>query len=273
MGILPSWMDDGSKFAWAASVISEANNLSKPCSALSVGTCALNAGYLGLQFGKSLGFAYMVPFKGEATLIVGYQGFIELALRSEFVTKVSANVVCSDEPFEMWTDESGSHFKHQPNHNRMPSRANINGAYCTYTTKSGEFGFEYVSRKEIDTKSDKNRDVWLSDYSAMCKKTAIRRAAKFWRKSPLLAHAVMVDEQEERGERQAVPEQLVKLLPASAPEVVRLSLEEFEADVMRCKTTAQLEPLQASLDKLAPSDRQTGTDIFDRRYATLEAVE
>lgn len=280
MAILPAWMDDGARFAWAASVTLEANALSKPCTPESVKACALNAGYLGLQFGKQLGYAYMVPFFNkdlqsyEATLVVGYQGFVELAFNCGFMAKVSANVVCKGESFEMWTDETGSHFRHVPEQDRFPDRGNITGAYCVYSLKDGNTDFVYVSRQELD-KSDRNRDVWKSDYAAMCKKTSVRRAAKFWKKTKYLAHAVYIDEQEDRGERQSVPVEHSGFIAEQQRGriEVKMSLEEFEANVMRCKTTDDLESIEASLDKLSSADRQSGLDIYDRRYAMFSAVE
>lgn len=194
---------------FAASAIIAINELSQACSMSSVMKAVLGAAYLQLPFGSALGFAYLLPFKGNATLCIGYQGFQELGMRSNFLTDVHADVVCDGEDVQYFKDETGPRLKHFPDMDRDPSRKNIVAAYCIYHTSSGGRGIRFVPRKEID-KVDKGKDVWNSNFPAMCMKTAIRRAAKEWRKTPQLAYAVEADELSEREESNRLPPNVIE---------------------------------------------------------------
>lgn len=189
---------------FAASVIIACNDLPADANKASVAKAVLGAAYLQLPFGSALGYAYMIPFKSQIALVVGYRGFIELGTRSGFVKDLHADVVLQGEEFEYWKDETGPRMKHVPDPERVPGRNNILGAYCIYHTKAGGRGIRYVPRKEID-RVDKGKDVWNSAYPAMCMKTAIRRAAKEWRMTPQMAYAVQADERSESEESPELP--------------------------------------------------------------------
>lgn len=189
---------------WLASLMIEVNGLSSDVTPKSVGIAALNAAYLGLQFGKSLGHAFLIPFKNEVTLVIGYKGFRHLAFQTGFLKTLHPEVVCRGEEFVQWVDENGPHFKHVPAAERNPERDNVTHAYVVYTTNDGGKGVKIVPRSELN-RSDKQRDVWKSDYRSMCLKTAILKASKEWNTTSRLAHAVALDEQTERDEPQALP--------------------------------------------------------------------
>lgn len=52
------------------------------CDPRSVFACVLTAAQMGWEIGGPLGLAYMVPFKGEAQLIPGWKGYVDLVHRS-----------------------------------------------------------------------------------------------------------------------------------------------------------------------------------------------
>lgn len=52
------------------------------CSPASIYTSALRAASLRLSVDPSLGQAYLIPFKGTATLVVGYKGLYDMAVRT-----------------------------------------------------------------------------------------------------------------------------------------------------------------------------------------------
>lgn len=212
---------------FAASVILACNELPLGSTTHSVAKAVLGAAYLQLPFGSHLGFAYMLPFRNsdesdrqkkgvyDISLCIGYQGFLELGVRSKFLTDIHADVVCKDEEFEFWKDETGPRLLHKPGIDRSPGRNNIIGAYCLYHTSGGGRGIRFVSAKEIAL-VDKNKDVWRSNFPAMCMKTAVRRAAKEWRKTPQIGYAVQVDEQTDRDEVALLPP--VNIKPEMIPE-------------------------------------------------------
>jgi len=71
-------------------------NLQK-CNPQLVVSEALKAATLRLPIAKSLGFAYIVPYKDVPTFIIGYKGMIQLAMRTGQYKCINADVVCKGE--------------------------------------------------------------------------------------------------------------------------------------------------------------------------------
>lgn len=197
---LPSTVDSA---AWAAAVIAEANN----CDATptSIAACVYNCSFLGLMPGAALGHCHFIPFKGKAQLVIGYKGWTHLAYTTGYIKDLHVDVICHGEHLEAWTDEHGQHLKHIPNFEREPDRKSITGAYCIWHTTTGGRGMRIINRNDIK-KSDKGRDVWMSDFESMVRKTAVLRSVKMWNTTARLARAAYLDEQAERDEEQTLPD-------------------------------------------------------------------
>lgn len=81
------------------------------CSRESVMGGLMTCSQLGLRPGVSnLGEAWLVPFAGQATLIVGYRGYIKLAYNSPRVTAITGRPVHEREPFEY--TQAPTHLRH-----------------------------------------------------------------------------------------------------------------------------------------------------------------
>lgn len=158
---------------------------------------AMACAQLGLEPGGPLGQAYIVPFENrkattvEATLIVGYQGYVDLMYRSDRVAGVGAHPVFEDEDFyhERGTNE---HIAHRP---KIDPEGPLIAAYGVVELVTGAKIFEIVSRRKIDeararAKTDK---IWKSDFEAMARKTALRRVQKWAPKSIELQAATVAD--------------------------------------------------------------------------------
>ena len=183
------------------------------CYGPSLVKCAFNCAVIGLMPGDAMGHAWFVPFKNkkaqgrkETQLIIGYKGYLDLAYRSGFLVSSHPEVIVDSEEFELWNDENGQHVRHNltPRYkgdSPQPDKSNIIGAYCVYQTKGGGKGLAGVTRTEIN-KIDTGRNVWLADFPAMCRKTAVLRARKDWRVTLDFERAAMLDECERAGEPQ-----------------------------------------------------------------------
>jgi recombination protein RecT len=70
--------------AYLASVLVAVSNSDKlqECTPVSIIGSAIRSASLRLSCDPSTGHAYLVPFKGKCTLIVGYKGLMQMALRS-----------------------------------------------------------------------------------------------------------------------------------------------------------------------------------------------
>ena len=142
---------------------------------------------LGLAPGTPHGHAYLIPFKGEATVIIGYKGFMELARRAAMVKTIHADVVIDGEPFDLTSGTGGLRVEHKPDPRRALSgitRENaaerLVGAYCVLETRDGSHYAMWVSGADIEAArkrgaSGKGKSTpWDTDYAAMARKTAVR---------------------------------------------------------------------------------------------------
>lgn len=197
-----------------AAVLTEVNQLAEDVTPKSVIMCTVNAAIIGLLPGPALGHCHFIPYwhkrgtPNEAhicQLVIGYKGFLELAFSNEFLTSCNPEVVLKDETFERWHETDGPKLRHSLPLNRKLQKSDVLAAYCTYATRGGGSGIALVDRMELD-RVDTGQNVWLSDYVAMARKSAVRRAAKEWRLSNRMARAVMLDEEAERGHIQSCPE-------------------------------------------------------------------
>lgn len=155
-------------------------------------TCA----QLGLRPGV-LGHAYLIPFKGSAQLVIGYQGLIDLAFRSGRVVSISARTVYTSDHFELEYRADGDHMVHRPRLDgprgepRMYyARAQLaDGGYAMTDPMSHDEMVSYRSRHALS-----KTGPWYDHFEAMAHKTVIRRLAKLLPKSVELASALVADE-------------------------------------------------------------------------------
>lgn len=155
--------------------------------------CMLSA-QLGLEPGTPLGHAYFVPFKREITFVIGYRGLIDLARRSGEVESIEAREVRKNDLFEF-------EFGLEPKLKHVPASGE-RGEPVYYwglaKFKDGGHFFEVLSKEDVDTyrqrSNAKDNGPWVTDYSAMAKKTVVRRMAPYLPLSAEAARAVASDE-------------------------------------------------------------------------------
>ena len=67
---------------------------------------------VAINAGKSMGHIFLIPFKGECTIVVGYKGYCELAYRSGLPVYIQSEVVYQNDTFE-YELGSSPFIKHQ----------------------------------------------------------------------------------------------------------------------------------------------------------------
>lgn len=174
------------------------------CDPASVLGVLVETAQLGLELSTG-GQAYMVPFKGKATLIVGYQGYIDLAYRTGQVAVVKAEVVYENDEFEYRNQVGGSHapwINHPKNEDELKARGPLRGAYMTAVLKgSDQWIIHYLSRPEVlEHKSHARTDkVWSVHPAAMWRKTAIRDGQRWLPHDYTFGRAVTCDQNADLG--------------------------------------------------------------------------
>lgn len=168
--------------------LSALNNTPKlaECTQISFLAALMNAAQLGLEPNTSLGQAYLIPYnnkgKLECQFQLGYKGMIDLVYRNEQVQTIQAQAVYENDFFEY---ELGLNSKlvHKP---AIKDRGEIILFYALFKLKNGGYGFEVMSREDIDHHANQyskgfssSYSPWKTNYEDMAKKTVIKKVLKY----------------------------------------------------------------------------------------------
>lgn len=161
----------------------------------------MTAAQLGLEPNTPLGQAYLIPYKNKGVLEcqfqIGYKGLIDLAYRSGEVEIIQAQVAYENDEFdyELGLDPK---LKHKP---AKENRGKPIYYYAIFKTKSGGYGFEVMSKHDIDVHAKKYSQSYSSEYSPwqknfdeMAKKTVLKRVLKYAPLKSDFVRAIAVDE-------------------------------------------------------------------------------
>lgn len=162
--------------------------------------CVLTASQLGLEVNTPLGHAYLIPFKNRGvltcTLIIGYQGMIQLARNSGMVTSVYAYAVHEGDEFSY---KLGLHpdVVHKPSESADREERPITHVYAVAHQKDGPPIFEVLTWAEVMLRRSRSRSKdsgpWVTDTKAMALKTGVRKLFRWLPKSAEMQRAVAVD--------------------------------------------------------------------------------
>ena len=165
------------------------------CSQQSFITAALQSASLGLEPNTPLGQAYLIPYGSNVQFQIGYKGLINLFYRDPNAQMIDAQAVYENDEFDY---EYGLNptLKHKP---ALKNRGEVYAYYAIYKLKDGGFGFEVMSKEDIEkyakkySKTYKN-GPWQTDFDAMAKKTVIKQMLKYAPMATEVMTAVNADE-------------------------------------------------------------------------------
>ncbi len=168
------------------------------CSPASIMAAIMTAAQLGLEPHVN-GHCYLVPHGNECTLIVGYQGLLDLIRRSGQVKMISARVVYESDVFEIAYEQTPP-FKHRP-HLRRAATEKVVGVYMHAILEGGEHVFEYMTVDDVNAIRNRARagksGPWSTDWNEMARKTVLRRGAKYLPRSVNMADALDIADRAE----------------------------------------------------------------------------
>lgn len=151
----------------------------RECAPASVLVALYDAAQYGLVPSDGRGLAYLVPFKGQCTLMIGYRGLAYMAVRSGHVKSIFAEVVCTEDEFE-FSRGLEPNLKHKPLCAPADDGSNVIGAYAVAVLADGSRVFSFIWKNQIekrrDTSKTKDRDdsPWKTWWTEMAQKTAVR---------------------------------------------------------------------------------------------------
>lgn len=165
------------------------------CTTTSFLTSMMKAAQLDLDFSGATGQAYLVPFKQTCTLIVGYQGMIEVAYRSKHVEYIDAQLVYENDEcvFNLGTDPKIVHIP-----NMDSDRGKVKFGYAVVRLKGVSIPkIELMSDSEMLAIKDRSKarsdGPWVTDENEMKRKTIIRRVFKYIPKTSEILTASEID--------------------------------------------------------------------------------
>lgn len=186
------------------------------CTVPSVLGSIMQASQLGLEVNTPLGMAYLIPYKVKGVdtcqLIIGYQGYMELARRSGLVTTPMADVVREGDIFEV-TYGLTRDIKHSPSKDENREKKKITHAYAyvhAIPKESAPPIFVVLTRAQVLARRDRSAAVksgrtspWNTDEEAMFCKTAIRALWRYLPKTVEMATAGDLEDRADRGASQS----------------------------------------------------------------------
>jgi recombination protein RecT len=174
------------------------------CSQESFMKCLLDLSAAGLE--PDGVHAYLIPYGREATLLISYKGLINLVRRSGDVTAIRAETVCEADDFS-WTNG----VVHHSVDFRSP-RGAVQAVYAEAKLASGEVQTAVMTREEVEAIRKRSKagqsGPWVTDWSEMAKKTAVRRLVKMLPISSEILSAASRDDDHQfasTGMRNATP--------------------------------------------------------------------
>ncbi len=180
------------------------------CEGASVLGGLMTLAQLGLRPGVgALGHAWLIPMWNSkegchmATLVIGYQGYAELAYRSGKVINIAPRTVYANDHFRLSYRLEGDELVHEPYLDGPRGDARL--FYAVARLKDS--GYALTDPMTVaDMKAHRDRHAmaklkdgtvvgpWKDHFEAMAHKTMVRRLAKLLPKSTEFAYALAVDD-------------------------------------------------------------------------------
>lgn len=164
------------------------------CSQASFMGALMTASQLGLEPGAGTQECYLIPYKKEATLVIGYHGYIKLFWQHPLARHLDAQAVRDGDDFD-YAYGLAPFLVHKPRLGGDPNRPVV-AYYACATLTTGGSAFVVLSPAEVRELRNgavgpsgriKDPQLWME------RKTAIRQLLKTMPKSPLLVAALAHD--------------------------------------------------------------------------------
>jgi recombination protein RecT len=162
-------------FLTSALSVIQSNKLLKEADQTSIYQACMTAVTLDLPINPNLGYAYIVPYKGQAQFQIGYKGLIQLCWRSGQFKTISSTEVYEGQLVEQnpltgflfdWDKKSSDKVIGYAAYFEL-----MNGANKTFymTTKDVE-----AHAKKYSQSYKKGFGVWKDDFDSMARKTVLK---------------------------------------------------------------------------------------------------
>ncbi|OEH66801.1 MAG: recombinase [Psychrobacter sp. B29-1] len=184
-------------FLTSALQVVNGNKALQNASPESIFGAVVTAATLNLPINDNLGFAYIVPFKGQASFQMGYKGFVQLAQRSGQFKRISACKTYSGDTEQSVYERLTAFLTKEP-------KGEVTGYIAYFQLLNGFEAHLAMTNKEMASHAGqysqsfkKGYGVWKDNFEAMAQKTVLKLLLS--KQAPLsivptLAEAVQADQ-------------------------------------------------------------------------------
>lgn len=175
------------------------NKLLQNCKPISVIYAGITATVLDLPLNPNLGFAYVIPYKDEATFQIGYKGLVQLAMRSGQFKTINVCEVREGELVGRDFISGECKFEFVEGRESKP----IIGYMAYFKLLNGFEKMSYWTKDKVEAHAkrfsqayaNKRATPWNTDYDAMAEKTVLKNLLlKFAPLSVEMQKAIMSDQ-------------------------------------------------------------------------------
>lgn len=158
------------------------NKLLANADPVSIYNSAAIAATLDLPINPNLGFAYIVPYGGQAQFQIGWKGLVQLALRTGQYKSINVIDVHENQfkSFDVLSEELHADFTKEGN-------GVVVGYVCYFKLVNGFEKKVYWSKSKVEKHAQKfsktysnKSGVWQMDFDAMARKTVLKNALSKW---------------------------------------------------------------------------------------------
>lgn len=165
--------------------VTQNNKLLEKADPMTVLNAALTAAALDLPINQSLGYSYIVPFKGKAQFQIGWKGYVQLAQRTGQYKAINVVEVYENQfrSFNAMTEELDADFT-------IEGEGKAVGYIGYFKLLNGYEKTVYWSRSKVEKHATKysqsykrNSGVWADGedgFTAMAKKTVLKLMLSQW---------------------------------------------------------------------------------------------
>lgn len=182
------------------------NQKLQQCTPISFLSSVMKCAQLGLEPGSGQGHAYLIPYKTECTMQIGYRGMIDIARRSGEIVSINARPVYANDKFD-YSYGLCERLEHVP---ARENAGDLRYVYAVAALKGGGHQFEVMSVEQVNNIRNRSEGYksaihwgkshpWITDYVEMARKTAVRRLYKYLPTSIEMRQAFEADDAEETG--------------------------------------------------------------------------
>lgn len=228
--------------------IVNSNDLLKKADPLTIYNAAAMAATMDLPINQNLGYAYIVPYKGQAQFQMGWKGFVQLAQRTGQFKTINAVEVYENQI------ESIDYLTGETKLKNIEPKGLIIGYIAYFRLLNGFEKSLYMGKEQMKQHATKYSQsykkgygVWADGedgFNAMAKKTVLKLLLSKYaplsiemQKANIIDQSVLNDDSGNDVTYQDNTEDAV---------VIDKELERIELMVSDCKTVAELELLQSS---------------------------